>query len=256
MLPATIYDQHGLTNADRAKIGMPIAEAPGKKMKVTGKAILSLGAVTLAALHQFLPGFQLEPMTLTLLGVAIVIWFVDRLASLDIPGVGKIDFRDAKSATDKINIDASPSPDELGLQGHPPTVAVTHEESSFTSLANSEDYDPNLMLIAFRFEVEQRVRTLVRAHKLLNEKVSLDRMIRALAAKDIIDTKTGVGLIETIALGNQAAHGAKVDRPAAEWVLDVGPSILAQLDQVISAAGSPSIPAVTAEGEATVSPRE
>jgi hypothetical protein len=42
------------------------------------------------------------------------------------------------------------------------------------------------------------------------------------------------GLMELIALGNRAAHGAAVSPDAGSWMLDVGPSILLQLDTLVT----------------------
>ena len=82
----------------------------------------------------------------------------------------------------------------------------------------------------FRIEVEKRIRELARANGLGNDRDTLQRLIRDLTNRGVIPPDAGSGLIEMIALGNRAAHGAEVSAEAAAWVLDVGPSILLQLD--------------------------
>jgi hypothetical protein len=61
----------------------------------------------------------------------------------------------------------------------------------------------------------------------------LGQLIRELQKREILSAQNASGLIELTALGNSAAHGAEVTPNAANWVVDVGPSIITQLEEII-----------------------
>ena len=95
--------------------------------------------------------------------------------------------------------------------------------------------DPNLALVGFRIEVEKRIRELARLHGLTtNERDALQSVIRDLANRHLLSPMAASGLMEIVALGNRAAHGASVSADAGSWLLDVGPAILLQLDNLIA----------------------
>ncbi len=191
------------------------------------KITMSMIALTLALLHQFVPTAKIDATTLVLIAVAILPWILNYIKGFEIPGVVKIDLIDAKAATDKI---VQPGVGGIAITGHAPTVKVEPRPDSFASLRTVYESDANLALVGFRIEVEKRIRELARANGLGNDRDTLQRLIRDLTNRGVILPDAGSGLIEMIALGNRAAHGAEVSAEAAAWVLDVGPSILLQLD--------------------------
>ena len=197
------------------------------------KILISALAVVLALIHQFVPALTIDATTLLLIAVAILPWILQYLRGFEIPGVIKIDLADAKAATDKVTRTVQPGAGQLAITGHPPTVEVSQNDF-FANLRTIYGSDPNLALVGFRIEIEKRVRELARVYKLGNERDPLQRLMRDLINRGVIPPDAGSGLIEMIALGNRAAHGAAVSPDAASWVLDVGPSILLQLDALIS----------------------
>lgn len=201
------------------------------------KITITLGAITLFALHQFFPSLRIDATSLVLLAIAILPWILKYISGFEIPGVVKIDLKQAKSATDKVTLSAQPQTGAAVITGHTPAIEVAAVEDSFSYLRTIFDSDPNIALVAFRIEIELRIRKLASAHNLLNERVGLQRMIRALVARGVLNPQTGSGLTEIVALGNSAAHGAEVSTDAANWVLDIGPSILIQLDALLGELG-------------------
>jgi hypothetical protein len=197
------------------------------------KLIISILAIVLALFHQFVPAAKVDATTLVLIAAAIVPWALQYLKGFEIPGVVKIDFLDTKAATDKVTQTViTTSTGQLGISGHPPT---TRSGPDFVAgLRAVYEHDPNLALVGFRIEVEKRVRKLARVHGLTDERGSLQALISALTNRGVIPPDAGSGLMELTALGTRAAHGAVVSSDAGSWMLDVGPSILLQLDNLIA----------------------
>jgi len=198
------------------------------------KVIISVLAVALALVHQFVPEAKIDATTLVLIAAAILPWILHHLKGFEIPGVVKIDLIDTKAATDKVTRTIQPGTGQLATTGHPSTVKIEPTHEFFAGLRVVYGSDPNLALVGFRIEVEKRVRELARVHGLATDRDPLQRLIRDLTNSGVIPPDAGSGLMEMIALGNSAAHGAAVSADAASWVLDVGPSIRLQLDTLIA----------------------
>lgn len=206
-------------------------------MKTVWKILITLAALSLAAAHVFLPSFEVDLILLMLLAVAALPWFARFIKAFEIPGVVKIDLAETKAATEKVassNILAGSA--KLTLKAHKATVqGVRAKPDSLEYLRQVFSSDPNLALVGFRIEIEKRVSELAELAGVESSR-GLQSTIRTLAASEVVPSAAAAGLIELVALGNRAAHGVEVTREAAEWVLDVGPSILVELDKLISSA--------------------
>jgi hypothetical protein len=144
-------------------------------------------------------------------------------------------FSGYKAATDKVTKTViKPGTEELSISGHPPILGSNPKEDLVPRLLAVYEHDPNLALVGFRIEVEKRVRELAWVHGLDHNRAPLQGLILGLTNRGVIPPEKGSGLMELIALGNRAAHGAAVTADAGSWVLDVGPSILLQLDTLIA----------------------
>jgi len=198
------------------------------------KIASSLAALSLLLLHQFYPAITIDAISLGLLVLVVLPWLLSYVKGLEVAGV-KIDLHDLMSATEKVDLKIEPATAHVKLKGHPPSVQVQPTDESQAALQSISETHPNLALVQFRIQIELRIRALAQSKNLLNARVPLNRMIRALVASDVIDSRTGSGLLEIVALGNQAAHNADVSPEAARWVLDVGNDILLQLDAILAA---------------------
>ena len=69
------------------------------------KALISGVALSLAAVHLLVPSIAIDTITLILLVIAALPWFVHYVKAFEIPGVVKITLPDAKAVTDKIDQD-------------------------------------------------------------------------------------------------------------------------------------------------------
>lgn len=206
------------------------------------KVLVTVLALVLAGVHVLLPSVTVDTITLILVVIAALPWLIRYVKEFEIPGIVKITLPDAKAITDKIeqgNIVLIPQ-SELKLKGYAPTVVVSEKPgTAIDNLRLIAESDPNLAMVGFRIEVEKRIKRLAQLNGMPIERRGLNRLIRELSDENVLSRPAAGGLLDLVGLGNQAAHGAEVTRDAAEWVLDVGPDILRQLEATESdASGS------------------
>jgi len=189
------------------------------------KAAISATCVILATAHMIWPTVQVDIVTFVLLVVAALPWLAAVIRSVELPGGFKIELQDVKAATEKVT--AGGAAKKLSQ----PVPALREDKLSF--LRDVAKEDPNLALVGLRIEIERRLSELVGQVDLPTTRRSAGVLLRELVADKRIDPRTAAGLGELIALGNQAAHGAKVTSSAAVWSLDTGPFILQALDGLV-----------------------
>lgn len=182
------------------------------------KIIVTIVPLFFILIRLLWPSVKIDAITLGLLIVAILPWLSSLIKSAEFPGGWKVEFRDLEAAAQKIT--------ELNTYSDELTTSTT---PSFHELL---DKDPNLALVQLRIEIEKRVKALVQKHN-ISEKRSLIHMLGALHKNDVLDVTTTVGLSELIIAGNDAVHGASVDRKVTSWAINYAPRILYFLDRKI-----------------------
>ena len=180
------------------------------------KGIISFAAVGVIAIRIYYPDLKIDAITLGLIVVAILPWLSELIESAKFPGGWEVKFRDVRAAGAKVT-SSSPEAEAAPLPDQPSYVTVA-------------SHDPNLALVGLRIEIEKRIREFARLHQ-LDERRSLSQLLRELAQQQVLPPDTIGGLQELIQAGNQAAHGARVQDGVADWAIDVGPRILASLDE-------------------------
>jgi hypothetical protein len=199
------------------------------------KIIVTVVAIVLTVLHVVVPAIKIDTITLILLVIAALPWFLPYIKGFEIPGVVKITLPDTKAATDKVSGDTiiKMKPAQLRIKGHVPKVTVGPRETPpFEMLHRVYEEDPNLALVGFRIEIEKRLIRLAEAANIPTERTRLHKLVRNLVRLGVVSESVASGLMELIALGNQAAHGASVAPEAAKWMLDIGPGILRGLEDI------------------------
>jgi hypothetical protein len=212
------------------------------------KYFISFAAIILLLLHIFLPSLGIDLTAIALLFISVLPFagpLLKALASsgvkkLELPGGIKIELADAKAATDKVirgwgNLSLPPfkasgtgtvsKSDDLRRQ--------IPSEDPIAYIREVGKTDSNLSLVAFRIEVEKRLRKLAESFQIKSDKTSLGQLIRELQNKRILPSEVASGLMDLVALGNRAAHGVEVSPNAADWVLDIGSSIILVMDNLL-----------------------
>ena len=182
------------------------------------QAAITLSALGIAAAHLIWPNLKIDAVTLVLLIVALVPW-APLFKSVELPGGWKIEFQELEKARNKA--------EAAGLLD----LAVKWEkEFSFQAVAEE---DPNLALAGLRIELERRLRELARSRNLPSERAGIGQLLRILDREDVLTPEERSALSDMVYLLNSAVHGAEVDRRAAQWALEVGPQLLAGIDERI-----------------------
>jgi hypothetical protein len=187
--------------------------------------LVSLVAGGLLVLHLAFPTLPVDAVTLGLLVILILPWTSPLLETLELPGGWKIKFQNLQSASEKIT-GANPPPDPVKEAAIKAAAAPVLQEE-----------DPQLSLVALRIEIEKRLRAIAKIYG-LPENRSLSITLKALSTKGVLNPPTANGLQELVWIGNQAAHGVKVDMSGQLWAQLSGPKILAILDELLAKGGA------------------
>ena len=90
---------------------------------------------------------------------------------------------------------------------------------------------PDLVLVAFRIEVELHLRTLAHRVGMVHIPGSTRQLLRSLLCSGTF-TRDEYGVLkDLIKILDRAASGASVEADAAVWVKEVGPSLLTALEK-------------------------
>ncbi len=92
--------------------------------------------------------------------------------------------------------------------------------------------DPNLALAGLRIEIERRLGAIARARGLDDRRSSVGQLLRQLASVGAISQAEVSVLNDLVIVLNRAVHGAEVEPRAAQWATEIGPSLLAALDEL------------------------
>lgn len=176
----------------------------------------TLVALAIFAARILFPKLNIDAVSLGLLVFAILPWLSPLIKSAEIPGVGKIEFRDVRAAAEKIT----------SGKNVVPMAASPGAEQSYIAIA---DQDPRLALIGLRLDLEKRLRELADRTG-VRKNQPLISLTRELEKKEILHPSSGAGLRELIFYGNEAAHGAAVGADVATSAVEYGPKVLAFLD--------------------------
>lgn len=186
------------------------------KFAVIISILVSASALLLAILHLVFPAWAIDGRFIVLLIVAVVPWLGTMFESLEFPGGWKVKYRDLQATEQKAK--------EAGLISSSPV----EDAPSYLIVA---DQDPNLALAGLRIEIEKRLRKTAKEKGIDASRLGLNQLLRKLSEVQAISLNARSVLSDMTTLLNNAAHGANVEPRAAEWAINVGPKILAALDE-------------------------
>lgn len=200
------------------------------------KKYMPVAALALAVVHVLWPSLGIDFVTISLLVVAIIPWILPVLKSLELPGGVKIEFKDVKQATEKVTqVTIQPANATHRVTSTEPKLTLQPQtDDSLATLRHIASTDPKLAFVGFRIEVEKRILAIAERAALQAQQRPLTRIVRDLQEREILPGSVASGLSDLIALGNRAAHGADVTPDAVDWLLDIGPSLLGALDDVLN----------------------
>ncbi len=180
---------------------------------------ISIVALVIIAIHLGWPAINIDSITLILLIVAIVPWLAQLFKSVEFPGGWKIEFKEFMQAEQRAS--------DAGLLSGQVDPARKY---SYQIVA---DEDANLALAGLRIEIEKRLMRIAHSHNLDGTRSSAGRLLRLLGQKDLLSNQEQAVLSDMMSLLNSAVHGAQIDGRTANWAMDVGPRLLASLDEKV-----------------------
>ena len=125
------------------------------------KAVASVIAVLFAFVHIIWPSLGIDLTSITLILIAILLWYLPYLKSVKLPGGFEIELKDTKSATDKVTSVIIGSNDVILNKRRAASVGLDaileKEEDYIKTLKQVAESDPNLAFVGFRIEIEKRL---------------------------------------------------------------------------------------------------
>jgi hypothetical protein len=189
------------------------------------RQVVSLGALLLAFAHIVWPELAIDAVALALIVIAILPWLAPLVKSLELPGGWKVEFQALEKAASRAE-----SAGLLAAESPEPEASF-----SFQSIASR---DPVLALAGLRIEIEKRLASLVDAHGLNigRRPIGVGQLLRLLTQGEVLTNEERSILADMVNLLNAAVHGAEVDPRTAVWAIDIGPRLLASLDERVGEA--------------------
>ena len=188
------------------------------------RQVVTLCAIVLAIVHLIWPNIAIDAITLALVAIAILPWLAPLFKSLELPGGWKVEFQELQKAASRA--------DTAGLLAAEPSRS--DETFSFQSISKR---DPNLALAGLRIEIETRLSQLAEVSAVEQRKpMGVGQLLRALTQREVLTNEEGSILSDMVNMLNAAVHGATVDRKSSDWAINIGPRLLASLDERIEEA--------------------
>jgi hypothetical protein len=195
------------------------------------KVSVTLISIAFVAAHLIWPDLKIDSITVVLLAIALAPWVIQYLKSVELPGGLKIELKDVLKVSPN-NIPPITAAATSTIEMETKATVEVKSLDPIKNLLAMASTDPNLTLVGLRIEVERRLREISRIYG-YGENPRLSPLIYSLRTGGILDPRLASALSNLITLGNQAAHGARVSTEAAEWIGNLAPGLLAELDKII-----------------------
>lgn len=187
-------------------------------------SILFIGIFLLRILK---PELNIDSISVMLIVLALVPWFIQYIKSLEINGLGKVELitEDQKQAIQK-------NADEAGIL----TGTKENEISNNYTFYNLRYEDPKLALAGLRIELESTLIKLVEKNSLDGQRFGLNKMTNILSKNNIITSGESSLIYDISGVLNRAVHSqlGEYNSETFDWVFDVGLKLLDSLGKKLS----------------------
>lgn len=193
---------------------------------------ITSSAILVGIIHVIFPDLKIDAVLITLIIIAIIPWLEPLIKSVELPGGLKVEFKDLKKLEDEAK--KAGLIKENSLADTTATTKSTSETDTFIEIAEKNQ---ELALVAFRIEIEKRLRSLADKYSIESNRFSIVKLIDTLSKNDILTAAEMSSLKDMINTLNHAAHGVEYDQRNANWVIENGPKILDSLDAKLERRG-------------------
>jgi|SRR5699024_4469095 len=188
------------------------------------KLITSILFIGLFVLRIFKPELNIDSMSVMLIILALVPWFIQYIKTLEINGLGKVEL-----ITEYQKQIIEKKADEAGLS----TGEKKHEIKNEYLFYNLRYEDPKLALAGLRIELENTLIELAQKNNLDVQRSGLNKITRVLLANNIITRDENALIYDIIDVLNRAVHSqlGEYNSKTFDWVFDIGLKLLNSLDK-------------------------
>jgi|SRR5690625_1366259 len=187
-------------------------------------SILFIGIFLLRILK---PELNIDSISVMLIVLALVPWFIQYIKSLEINDLGKVELitEDQKQAIQK-------NADEAGIL----TGTKENEISNNYTFYNLRYEDPKLALAGLRIELESTLIKLVEKNSLDGQRFGLNKMTNILSKNNIITSGESSLIYDISSVLNRAVHSqlGEYNSETFDWVFDVSLKLLDSLGKKLS----------------------
>ena len=166
-------------------------------------------------------------MSVMLIILALVPWFIQYIKTLEINGLGKVEL-----ITEYQKQIIQKKADEAGLS----TGEKKHEIKNEYLFYNLRYEDPKLALAGLRIELENTLIELAQKNNLDVQRSGLNKITRVLLANNIITRDENALIYDIIDVLNRAVHIqlGEYNSKTFDWVFDIGLKLLNSLDKKLN----------------------
>lgn len=182
--------------------------------------------------HLIWPGLKIDGITVILVVIIIVPWLAPLFKSFELPGGLKFEYHQLENATEKL-IGA-------GWIKQVDSVETSKEHYKYSFL-NVVDLDSNLALSGLRMEIESRLKDLAEHNSISIKNKGINQLTRELSTNGVLTYIESSAIIDILPFLNRASHGQEVDKKIHDWVIQIGPQILDNLEARIGEQKLPNL---------------
>lgn len=185
------------------------------------KIIITIIFLSIFFIRILKPELNIDTSSIIVLVLAVIPWIYKNIKSLEISGLGKIEFinEKQKKKIDKKAIDAGIS--NINLDD-------INKKYNFYNLR----YDnPKLALAGLRIEIESILNEIAKKNNLKIYNTGLGNITNILIKKELIDKNEKAIISDIIVILNKAVHSQleKYESESFDWVFDLGLKLLESL---------------------------
>lgn len=210
----------------RHKIREFASRAWRRSQAATAHEIICAVAIVLIIIDTFFT--PVSAVALGLLLIALAPWLLQFVKSAELPGGFSLELREKLETVGK-------EAEQAGL------LATEQEIMQRPAYERVFSEDPSLALAGLRIKLEERIYQIADlalpdyavSGMVDTRRRNLNQTIRELARAEVLTEEQYRALVELLPILNEAVHAGAPDAASSDWAMDIGPRLLAGLDDLV-----------------------
>lgn len=183
------------------------------------KVIITVICLFIFFVRIIYPDINIDSISVTLLILALVPWFIRYIKSLEINGLGSFELVSEEKK------------DEIEAFAHQIGLEEEEEYNDYTFL-KLRDTDSKLALASLRIEIEGVLNEIIDKYQLDRKRKGIRESVNILSQKNLLNSKEKAIILDIIHILNRAVHSdlKKHELDDIDWIMDLGVSLLNSLN--------------------------